>query len=182
MDGSGAHMHGMGAMPPTTVTIVDDSDYNPHAGMQVVEYERTGPVYMRERPIRGTKMLSDWDPDTKYLDLVASRQAAWHGQRRDARDSPHASMRLATGHHMPAPHGVGQSRRPHQGIRPTSSPGRRFSPRRDYSFAFLDSAGIDFLAADGPEVSLQSLRICFLLLQQGQPGRWRLQCVAFQRT
>jgi hypothetical protein len=169
MDGSGAHMHGMGAM-------YVDSDYYPQLGTQIVEYERTGPVYMHERPIRGTpKMLSDLDPDTKYLDLVAPRQAAWHGQRLDAQISPHASMRLATGHQMPTPHGVWQSRRPRHDIRPTSSPGRRFSPRRDYSLAFLDSAGIDFLAADGPEVSLHSLRICLRLLQQGQPGRC-LQC------
>ena len=50
-------------------------DYNdPHSGTQIVEYERTGPVYMHERPMRGAaKMLSEWEPDDQYLDLIASR-------------------------------------------------------------------------------------------------------------
>ena len=83
-------MHGMGAM------YVDNDYYPQTGGTQIVEYERTGPVYMHERPIRGTpKMLSDWDPDTKYLDLAASRQAAWHGQHLDAQVSQAASRHPA---------------------------------------------------------------------------------------
>ena len=128
-------------------------DYNdPHSGTQIVEYERTGPVYMHERPMRGAaKMLSEWEPDDQYLDLIASRQAAWRGPPRfGAQRSPHASTRLTTGHHMPAANSVWHGRRPRQSARPTSSPANRFSPGRDYSFPFRDpmgaSARIEFCA------------------------------------
>jgi len=164
MDWSGAHWRGAG--PPRSVDTLEYNYNDPHSGTQIVEYERTGPVYMHERPTRGTaKMLTEWEPDEQYMDLIASRHAAWDGPRFAAHVSPHASTRLATGHHMPAAHRVPHGRRPRQSIRPNSSPANRFSPGRDYSFPFRDPMGATSRIESRPD------QVCLLPSETDSIGR-----------
>ena len=117
------------------------------------EYEGLGPVYMHERPPRGSTgvPLSDWEPDDHYLEFISQRNNTWQRARPATSDalvpsrrSSHAIPRIATSHHMPSPHLVRQARTGRHNMRPVSSPAHRLSPSQmhlqDVSFRFENVA------------------------------------------
>jgi hypothetical protein len=118
------------------------------------DYEGLGPVYMHERPPRGSAgvPLSDWEPDEHYLEFISQRNNnTWQRARpatSDAlvplRHSSHAIPRIATSQHLPSPHVVRQARTGRRTIRPASSPAHRLSHSpmhfQDVSFRFENVA------------------------------------------